>query len=335
MPKRDVSPLGTSRFENPPPTGQPRPSTSTSSSVADIQALPSRRAKRSDDSATTPISALDDHHGHRSKPSLASTAPTYTTAATASDELEQASEDGHSSGCPPIQDRDAWFAQQTEEELDIPVDGDECPDRATLAAVQNIPVYDADGNAIPFGSLYDPDHAPHQRQLIIFVRWFYCGACQAFVKALTRGISMEDYFNIPTPTSMVIISCGQPDLIPQYVKLTDNCPFTILTDPTRELFKKLGMRWSVSLGPQRPDYMKDISVMKVLKNQIRDVSSSIKDADGIRKRDVFRGGNMLQIGGEFLFEDGQVIWCHRMRHMRGRKLPNIRKLTLLLMNRTV
>jgi hypothetical protein len=31
----------------------------------------------------------------------------------------------------------------------------------------------------------------------------------------------------------------------------------------------------------------------------------------------FKGGNLLQIGGEFLFQDGQVVWCHRMKNMRG------------------
>jgi len=29
------------------------------------------------------------------------------------------------------------------------------------------------------------------------------------------------------------------------------------------------------------------------------------------------GGNVLQIGGEFLFQDGQVVWGHRMKNMRG------------------
>ncbi|KAF2479521.1 hypothetical protein BDY17DRAFT_257299 [Neohortaea acidophila] len=210
----------------------------------------------------------------------------------------------------------------------LPVgEGDECPDRATLAAVQDIPVYDAEGNAVPFGSLYHPDTTPHQRQLIIFVRHFYCGACQAYVKALVEGISIDDYYSIPTPTSIIIIGCGKPDLIPQYRRFTNQCQYTILAEPTRMLFKKLGMNWSMSLGSERPDYMREISVLDVVKGQVRDVSGAVKDPEGIRKRDVFRGGHPLQIGGEFLFEDGQVIWCHRMKHMRGHaEISVLRKL---------
>ena len=40
----------------------------------------------------------------------------------------------------------------------------------------------------------------------------------------------------------------------------------------------------------------------------------------LRKRlsmDGLRGGPSLQVGGEFLFESGQLIWCHRMTNVRG------------------
>lgn len=184
--------------------------------------------------------------------------------------------------------------------------------------MQDIPIYDAEGNARPFSSLYDPETATNQRQLIIFIRHFYCGACQAFVKALKDGISMEDYLRIPVPTSIVLISCGKPDLIPTYQKFTDNGHFPVFTEPTRRLFRTLGMKWSMSIG-DRPEYMREVSVLDCLKGNVRDIGGSLKDPEGIRKRDVFRGGHLFQVGGEFLFENGMVVWCHRMRHMRGRK----------------
>lgn len=40
----------------------------------------------------------------------------------------------------------------------------------------------------------------------------------------------------------------------------------------------------------------------------------------LRKRlsmDGLRGGPTMQVGGEFLFESGQLIWCHRMTNVRG------------------
>jgi hypothetical protein len=41
------------------------------------------------------------------------------------------------------------------------------------------------------------------------------------------------------------------------------------------------------------------------------------DKLAIRKRDVVKGGNIFQIGGEFLFEEGEVVWCHRMKNYRN------------------
>jgi hypothetical protein len=42
-----------------------------------------------------------------------------------------------------------------------------------------------------------------------------------------------------------------------------------------------------------------------------------EDKLAIRKRDVIKGGNIFQIGGEFLFEEGEVVWCHRMKNYRN------------------
>ncbi|KXL42629.1 hypothetical protein M433DRAFT_72605 [Acidomyces richmondensis BFW] len=226
----------------------------------------------------------------------------------------------------PPADADEWFARfRSDPDLAVAV-GDDCPDRATLASVYDIPVYDASGAARPFGSLYDPAYALHARQLVLFVRHFYCGACQAYLRALSASITKDDYFAIPIPTSIIVIGCGQPDLIRQYKKFTE-CPFPIYADPTRMLFKKLGMVVSVNLGSERPEYMRDISVPAWLGGQVSTIHRSLKDPDGIRKRDIFRGGNPMQIGGEFLFDDGEVVWCHRMKNYRDHvEIRRIRKL---------
>ncbi|KAF2860739.1 hypothetical protein K470DRAFT_206002, partial [Piedraia hortae CBS 480.64] len=203
---------------------------------------------------------------------------------------------------------------------------DDCPDRALLASVYDTPLYDAEGVAIPFGSLFDPVYSLHQRQLIIFVRHFYCGACQAYLQAISRSITRDDYFTINTPTSIFVIGCGQPNLIPHYKKFT-GCPFPMYAEPTRRLFRKLGMMVTLNIGRGRPEYMKDISVPNWISGQFKTVGRSLKDPDGIRKRDVFRGGNMMQIGGEFLFDDGDVIWCHRMRNYRDHtEVTDLRRL---------
>ena len=43
-------------------------------------------------------------------------------------------------------------------------------------------------------------------------------------------------------------------------------------------------------------------------------------------RQMFKGGDFSQVGGEFLFEDGQVTWCHRMKNTRDHaEVPALRK----------
>jgi hypothetical protein len=66
-----------------------------------------------------------------------------------------------------------------------------------------------------------------------------------------------------------------------------------------------------------------------LANQVKNIHRGLRATTepSLSVKDVFRGGNLMQIGGEFLFEDGQVLWCHRMRHYRNHaEVPVLRKL---------
>lgn len=328
---RSVSPIGASRFEKP---FEPRSGLSSK--------------------ATSPSSLTDSARGpgsHLSQPSTASSSGVRSEAAeTAPSSIDDATivppatpshlakevgmlpgEDSPACSLQHSHDVDAeeWFAR-FRSDVDVSLtSSDECPDRATLAAVYDLPIFAADGSSRPFGSLYDPAYALHTRQLVLFVRHFYCGACQAYLQCLAQSITKEDYFAIPVPTSIIVIGCGQPDLIPHYKKFT-GCPFPIFADPSRQLFKKLGMVLSLNLGRERPEYMRDISAPAWLAGQVTTIRKSLKDPEGIRKRDVVRGGNPMQIGGEFLFEDGEVVWCHRMRNYRNHaEVAVLRKLVEL------
>lgn len=306
---RDVSPVGASRFEMPfDAPDDVRVVKSASNSTAVSPTSPGFPAARfSNFSKPSRHTMTDSVFSQRTTETEATSAPSM-----ASSDDPRESKDDHIHVVSP----DDWFARfHSDDDLGGLV-SDDCPDRATLAAVQDIPIYDAEGKAIPFGSLHNPATATHQRQLVIFIRHFYCGACQAYLQALTHSITMRDYFSIPVPTSIIVIGCGKPDLIPHYKTFT-NCPFPMYAEPTRELFKRLGMSPSLNIGTQRPEYMSDISTASWAMGQFKTVNDSLKDPDGIRKRDIIRGGNPFQIGGEFLFDDGAVIWCHRMKNYRN------------------
>jgi len=123
---------------------------------------------------------------------------------------------------------------------------------------------------------------------------------------------MQTYYTMPVPTSIVVIGCGSPAMIPHY-KAQTGCPFPIFAQPSRKLYKLLGMGLSLSFGAKRPDYMKSTSVPVWISKQMVQLSKYDTKSGGNR----FKSGNWLQIGGEFLFQDGQCVWCHRMKNYRN------------------
>ena len=130
------------------------------------------------------------------------------------------------------------------------------------------------------------------------------------MKAIAEEITMQAYYTMSVPTSIIVIGCGSPVMIPFY-KQTTGCPFPIFAEPSRKLYKSLGMALTLDMvGSKRPEYMKDIDFKTWQVGQLKQIGKQ----KGTKR---FKGGHLLQVGGEFLFQDGQVVWCHRMKNMRG------------------
>jgi len=99
---------------------------------------------------------------------------------------------------------------------------------------------------------------------------------------------------------------------------TTSCRFPIYADPTRKLYDQLGMSRTLELGPYRPDYIQTSLISNVMRSIYQGVMSG---------RGAVRGGDYKQVGGEFLFEDSKVTWCHRMRNTRDHaEIPVLRKI---------
>ncbi|KAL9599579.1 MAG: hypothetical protein Q9219_003735 [cf. Caloplaca sp. 3 TL-2023] len=193
---------------------------------------------------------------------------------------------------------------------------DNPPTRKELDKVDDLPVLDVNGKPHSFKSLYTSDHNESSRTLVIFIRHFFCGNCQEYLRSLSTSIIPDALKALPTPTQIVIIGCGQPDLISMYAKETQ-CPYPIYADPSKKLYARLGMIRTLSLGPKSPEYMQYSLPSAV----VRAVYQGIKAGRG-----MFKGGDYWQVGGEFLFEDGQVSWCHRMRNTRDHaEIPETRR----------
>jgi len=166
------------------------------------------------------------------------------------------------------------------------------PSTATLSRIGNFLVLDRDGKSHAFKSLYTGKHVA-RRVLIIFVRHFFCGNCQEYLRSVSSSISPDALLRLPISTFIAVVGCGDPGLIEMYAAET-GCPFPIYADPTRKLYDELGMMRTLALGT-RPAYTKQ----HLLKSSLASVVQGLKQ---IKSGLATKGGDARQIGGEFLFE---------------------------------
>ncbi|KAF2126719.1 hypothetical protein P153DRAFT_368781 [Dothidotthia symphoricarpi CBS 119687] len=203
----------------------------------------------------------------------------------------------------PTNDASTIAKGQEEFEGNVEVDN-HIPTEKELSSVEDLHVLDAKGQSIPFKELYKGEGvAP--RQLIIFIRHFFCGNCQEYLRTIASSITPDDLLALPTPTFITVIGCGRPELIQMYTEAT-SCPFPIYADPTRKLYDILGMTRTYNLGA-KPEYIHT----HMLINSVQSVFQSLGTG-----KNALKGGDFKQVGGEFLFEDGECTWAHRMRNTR-------------------
>lgn len=223
------------------------------------------------------------------------------------------------------------------------------PSQETLKKIEDYQILDVEGRTVPFKSIYTGPNVA-RRVLVIFVRHFFCGNCQEYLKLLSESITPDSLLSLPIPTFIAVVGCGSPSLIPMYAEAT-GCPFPIYADPTKALYNELGMSRTLNMG-NRPDYQRR-SVFGTV------VSSIVQSLKQVPSGKVLAGGDIQQVGGEFLFEpvDGiqspvqspaieggehkqlglgvgkldtavekRVTWCHRMRNTRDHaEIPELRE----------
>ncbi|KAF7196419.1 Peroxiredoxin-like 2C [Pseudocercospora fuligena] len=147
----------------------------------------------------------------------------------------------------------------------------ELPSPQTLAQAGDLKIKDKDGNEIPFKDLYT-GKADNERQLIIFIRHFFCGSCEQYVMALSKDLSPAALQ--ASNTSITLIGCGEPKCIPGilyifsaqqisptkcilgYIERT-SCPYPTYTNPSASIYKALGMTYiTIKTGPNpQPTYL--------------------------------------------------------------------------------
>lgn len=192
------------------------------------------------------------------------------------------------------------------------------PSDDTLKDIAKVVLLDRNRNKVTFKELVND--ASHRRTVVVFIRHFFCGMCYGYVRNLSADLMPGKLEAMPTPTRLVIIGCGDPILIPQYIKETD-CPFEIYADTSRKLYTQLGFCVNGEANETPPTYVKKYSPPLWLNLLI-----SGKMAAKTMKTS---GGLINQNGGEMIWIDGKLKFIHRMRnttdHVEVEELEQIMK----------
>jgi peroxiredoxin len=184
----------------------------------------------------------------------------------------------------------------------------------------SLPVLDSNGTSHQFSTLYTTN-GENQQTLVIFIRHFFCGSCKEYVCALSEEDGITPNELSACNKHLVIIGCGQPNLIEQYTKDT-TCPFPIYADPTQKIYAAFGMIRTLSLGDKKPDYIKSSFLSNIAKSAVSQFSAGSS---------MFQGGDIQQAGGEYLInEQGNILWSHNMNNTRDHvEVKELRKILKL------
>ena|SRR5438045_2119890 len=108
---------------------------------------------------------------------------------------------------------------------------------------------------------------------------------QEYVQALSNQIDPSEVS--ARGVSVVIVGCGQYDMIKDYVKDTGS-KYPIYGDPSQKLYDVLGMAKTLALG-NKPEYMS----FGVWGGIVKGISNGFKAG-----LNAFKAGDIRQVGGE-------------------------------------
>jgi len=175
------------------------------------------------------------------------------------------------------------------------------PDETAIKEASDLEVFDINGDKVKFGSICE------KKTIVVFIRHFFCGSCQAYVEHLA---TVPEEALEAAGTKIVVIGCGEWNVIKSYAE-TAKFKGQFFADPTRKLYHALGMDIEnlqrTPKGQPRPSYLSLGLVSNIMQSFWR---GPIKNPSLIGKN-----GNISQLGGEFIFgPELQCTFASRMKH---------------------
>jgi len=170
-----------------------------------------------------------------------------------------------------------------------------------IAEAADMSVWDKQGNKQRFGDLFS-----ERKTVVVFIRHFFCGMCQAYVSQFNQVASDA---LAAADTSIIVVGCGEWKLIQNYHEATG---FTgqIYANPSRDIYRALGMTYETlsgtPSGEQKRSYVKGAFV---------DALRSTWRGPLLHLHHLGKQGNISQNGGDFVLGPGNdCSFAHVMKH---------------------
>lgn len=148
-------------------------------------------------------------------------------------------------------------------------DPDQLVRQDQLPTLGQLQIYNDQSQPIAFSTLLGPSTAPAatsqpQTSIVLFIRHFWCGLCQVFLRTLRESITPAQLKE--RGITLSVVGCGSPRMIADYAALLAfPAEWKIYADPDKVLYTALGMTLRTlknSSGlpkEQRPDYIQGLS----------------------------------------------------------------------------
>ncbi|TRM64526.1 AhpC/TSA antioxidant enzyme-domain-containing protein, partial [Schizophyllum amplum] len=175
-----------------------------------------------------------------------------------------------------------------------------------LAEAADLEIFDAQGQPVKFGSLFADD-----KTVVVFIRHFLCGICQAYVTALAKAVTPEALK--AANVRLAVVGCGDPRFIQAYAGTATSDPNrrVMYADPDRKVFHALGMDIeTLQKTPAGQDKRSYLPASGAVAGAVNGIVQGLKQPALLGRQ-----GNISQLGGEFVLGPGNVCtFASRMQH---------------------
>lgn len=175
------------------------------------------------------------------------------------------------------------------------------PSDSEVDKLCELTVRSEDNSKITFKTLVNDPSYP--RVITVFVRHFFCGFCEEYIKALSAELSPKTLESLSPPTKLVVIGCGDPALIGDYKRRT-SCPYELYADPSRATYDLLDFTVTLANGHKAPGYSEKSFASTVWYSFVNNLTAGSM---------MLSGGKRAQNGGELVWQDGKLKYICRMK----------------------